>query len=132
MTRSTPDDEAFRRSVAGEFARARDRALRHGFSIEDFVRKLGVTRAGFHKYVSGKAIPSLRVLANARRYWGVRLSYGALGDAYVKTKRKDPRQTEFQFSIGEISKNQIEIRRVCPKGENAVEVLIKIDLSRPA
>src|SRR5260370_38271054 len=98
MTRSTPDDEAFKRRVASEFTRARERGRLKGFSMEDFVRKLGITRAAFHKHVTGKAIPSLRVLEKARRYWDVQLSYGELGNTYVKSKKKDPRQTEFQFS----------------------------------
>jgi transcriptional regulator with XRE-family HTH domain len=132
MTRSTPGDEAFKRRVAAEFIQARDRARQKGFSVEDFVSKLGITRAAFHKHVTMKAIPSLRVLARARKYWGVQLSYDDLGDTYVKAKKKDPRQAEFQFSIADISKDQIEIKRVSPKGENSLEVLIKIDLSRSA
>jgi len=96
------------------------------------VRKLGITRAAFHKQITGKVIPSLRVLANARKYWGVKLSYGELSDAYVNRKKKDPRQAEFQFSVADISKDQIEVTRVSPKGARAVEVLIKIDLSKSA
>jgi transcriptional regulator with XRE-family HTH domain len=132
MTRSTPVDDAFKRKVAAEFRRAKDRAIKDGYSVEDFVKKLGITRAALHKHLTEKAIPSLRVLDKARRYWGVRLSYGGLGNTFVKGTKKDPRQAEFQFSIADISKDQIEVQRVSPKGETAVEVLIKINLSKIA
>jgi transcriptional regulator with XRE-family HTH domain len=131
-SRSTPEDEEFKRRVAEEFTRARERAERKGFSFEDFLRKLGVTRAAFHKYVNRKAIPSLRVLLRAQRFWEVRLSYGDLGVDYVSTKKKDPRQMEFQFSVADISKEQIEIKKISAKGESAVEFLIRIDFSKSA
>src|SRR5438046_1755917 len=105
------EDEAFRRKVAAEFARARDRACERGFSVEDFVRKIGITRAALNKYINGKSIPRLRVLQKARKYWGVRLSYGELGDTYIKAKKADPKQARFEFDLGEISKEQIEIKR---------------------
>lgn len=126
MNRSNPEDEAFKRRVTEEFTRARDRALKRGFTLEKFVESLGVTRAGFHKYVTGKAIPSLRVLARARKYWGVRLSYAELGDDYIKTKRQDPKQMKFQFSVADVSKDQIEVTKFTPKGERGVELVIKI------
>ena len=138
MTRSTPEDDVFKRRVAKEFLRvrdhARDQARMHGkdWSMEAFVRSLGITRAAFHKLVAEKAIPSLRVLSRARKYWGVQLSYGDLGDRYIKTKKKDPRQGEFKFSIADISSDQIEIKKVSPKGECSVELLIRIDFSKSA
>ncbi len=133
MSRSTPADEAFKRAVATEFSRARDRALKQNLTVEQFVQTLGITRAAFHKYVTRQAIPSLRVLANARKYWNVKLQYRDLGDRYIKTrKEKDPRQMEFQFSIQDISKEQIEIKKFSPRGDKAVELLIKIDLSKSA
>src|SRR5207249_1814930 len=101
--------------VVEEFVRARKRALSKGWSIERFVQSLGVTRAAFHKHVTGKAIPSLRVLSRARKYWGVELSYPDLGDRLLKTK-KDPRQMEFQFSLASISKEQIEVKKFSPRG----------------
>jgi len=100
--------------------------------VEKFVESLGITRAGFHKYVTRKAIPSLRVLAKARKYWGVRLSYGELGDKYIKAKKEDPRQMKFEFSFTDISKEQIEVKKFSPKGAKAVELLIKIDFSKTA
>jgi transcriptional regulator with XRE-family HTH domain len=131
MGRTTPEDEAFKQRVAEEFRRARDRAIADGYSVEGFVLKLGVTRAALHKYLNQKSIPSLRVLQRARRFWGVRLAYGELGDSYVKPK-KNARQMEFQFSVEDVSKEQIEIKRFSPKGPNAVELLVKINFSKTA
>lgn len=125
-------DEAFKKRVASEFAGARDRATANGDSIEDFVRSLGITRAALCKYVNGKAIPSLRVLRRARKYHKVNLSYGELGVGYLKTRKSDPRQMELQFSMSEISKDQIEIRKFRPKGESSVELWINIDFSKGA
>lgn len=130
--RSSASDDAFKRRVAQEFVRARNRAEKRGFSLDDFVRKLGITRAAYYKQVAGKSIPSLRVLAKAKRYWGVRLPYAELGDAYVSAKRTDPRQSALNFSVEDLSMEQIEIKRVSPKGERAVEVLIEIRFPRGA
>jgi transcriptional regulator with XRE-family HTH domain len=125
-------NEAFKKRVAAEFIKARDRAKEDGESIEEFVLKLGITRAALCKYVNRKAIPSLRVLSRARMYYGVNLSYGELGDSYLKLKKKDPRQMELQFSMSEISKDQIEIKKFSPKGDSSVELLIRIDFSKGA
>jgi transcriptional regulator with XRE-family HTH domain len=132
MSRSTPEDEEFKRRVAEEFTRARTRAEQMGLSFEAFLRTLGVTRAGFHKYMTLNAIPSLRVLQRARKCWKVQIKYGEIGSAYLSTKKKDPRQMEFQFSVADISKEQIEIKKISAKGETAVELLIRIDFSKSA
>lgn len=131
MARTTPEDAAFKQRVAEEFRRARDQAIAKGFSVEQFAQKLGVTRAALHKYLSQKSIPSLRVLHRARQYWGVRLTYGDLGDRYVNLK-KDNRQMEFQFSAEAVSKEQIEIKKFSRKGINTAELLIKIHFSKTA
>ncbi|WP_158942131.1 helix-turn-helix domain-containing protein [Granulicella sp. S190] len=132
----SPEDkalnEAFKKRVAIEFAAARDRARAKNVSVEDFVTSLGVTRAALCKYVNGKTIPSLRVLRRARHYWGVDLSYGELGDAYIKPRKKNSRQLEFQFSTSDITKDQIEIRKFSPKSDGSVELLLRIDFSRSA
>jgi transcriptional regulator with XRE-family HTH domain len=132
INRTTKADETFKRRVAEEFAQARDRAKRDGWSVEEFVAKLGITRAALHKYLHRTAIPSLRVLERARKFWGVKLSYGELEDSYVRTKSKDPRQLEFQFSLSEISAEQIQIRRFTAKSESTAELVIRIDFGKGA
>jgi len=131
MRRSTPQDKAFKRKVAEEFGRARDKAAEKGLSVEQFAQSLGVSRAMLHKYLVQESMPGLRVLQRARKYWGVQLSYGGLGQEFVKRSR-DSRQMEMQFSIEDISKDQIEIKKFSPKGEGAVELLIRIDFSKTA
>jgi len=132
MSRSTPEDEIFKRRVAEEFNRARDRAIAQGFSVDHFAGTLGITRAGLHKYLTGRVIPSLRVLREARRRWDIRLSYGELGDGYVKVQRQDSPQMELQFSIEDLSKEQIHVAKFSPKGVNSAELVIRIDFSKSA
>ncbi len=100
--------------------------------MEQFVARLGITRAAFHKHVTCKAIPSLRVLSNARKYWGVDLSYSELGEEFIKVRKKNPNQMEFHFSLADISTEQIEVKKFSPKGEGVVELLIRIDFSKSA
>jgi transcriptional regulator with XRE-family HTH domain len=132
MSRSTRGDQDFKRRVAEEFTRARDEAREKGVSTEQFARKLGITRAALHKYLTQQAIPSLRVLDNARRFFGVHIPYGELGESYLKSKKRDHRQLELRFSVETISKDQVEIKRLSPRGDNAVELLIRIDFSKTA
>jgi transcriptional regulator with XRE-family HTH domain len=132
MSRSNRGDEAFKRRVAEEFSRACDQARAQGWTVERFAQSLGVTRAAFHKYVTKKAIPSLRVLALARTRWGVQIPYGELGESYLNAKKGDLRQMELRFSVETISKDQVEIKRLSPRGDNAVELLIRIDFSKTA
>jgi hypothetical protein len=100
--------------------------------MERFVQSLGVTRAGFHKYVTRQSIPSLRVLKRARKYWGVHLSYTELGARFVGASKEDPRQMKLQLSLENISKEQIEVKRFSASGEKAVELVIRINFSKSA
>ncbi len=125
-------NDAFKKRVVSEFQKARDLAKAQGISIEAFVTSLGITRAALCKYVNGKSIPSLRVLRRARQYYGVDLSYGELGDGYLRAKKKDPRQMELQFTMSEISMDRIQIKKFSPKGDNSVDLWINIDLSKRA
>jgi transcriptional regulator with XRE-family HTH domain len=131
---SKPDrnEEAFKRRVAVEFRRALADARGKKLSVEEFARTLGITRAGVYKILAGTTIPSLRVLRNARKYWRVHLEYGELSDTYIQAKRTDPRQMEIQFSVSDISKDQIEVAKFSAKEENSLELVIKIDFSKIA
>lgn len=132
MKRLSAYDEIFKRRIAAAFEGALHDARKRGFSVEEFGRRLGITRAAVYKITNGKTIPSLRVLQKARRYWGVRLSYGELADTYVQAKRADPRQIRIEFSAGDISKDQIQVKKFSPAGENSLELVIKIDFSKTA
>jgi transcriptional regulator with XRE-family HTH domain len=130
--RSTKVDDQFRKKVAEEFTRARDRAKASNVSVEQFVSKLGITRAALHKYLHRKAIPSLRVLERAKRFFGVDIPYGDLGESYVQTHRADSRQMEFQFALSDISPEQIRVKKFTPKGESSAELIITIDFRKTA
>lgn len=128
MRRTTPEDEAFMKRVAQEFRRACDQAIKTGLceSIEEFARALGITRAALYKHFNQQSMPSLRVLQRAKKY-GVRLSYGDLGNRYLTSSKEDPRQTRFPFTLEDVSKEQVYVKKFSPKNDGALELLIQID-----
>jgi len=132
VKKSNDIDEVFKRRVAKEFRRAVDAARGRNISVDGFARKLGITRAAVYKIMDGNRIPSLRVLRKAKQFFGVKVSYGELGDGYVKTRRADPRQIKIEFSVGDVSRDQIEVKKFSPVGENSLELLIRIDFSKTA
>ena len=81
---------------------------------------------------SGQPFPSLRVLSRARHYWAVDLSYGELGDEYIKPRKGNPKQLELQFSMSDITKEQIEVKKLSPKSDGSVELLLRINFSKSA
>lgn len=91
-----------------------------------------MSRAGLYKYLAGTSVPSLRVLRNAKRHFGVRLSYGELGDSYIKARRRSSDQLELEFSVGGISKEQVEVVKISPKGERSLEVTVRLTFSATA
>ncbi len=131
MKRSTKVDEIFKKKIAEEFGRARDRAKLDGWTVENFVAKLGITRAALHKYMTGTAIPSLRVLEKAKQYWGVNVPYGELGDSYLRPVRKNAGQMEFEF-LTDVSPEQITVKKFTPKGEGTAEIILSIDFRKRA
>jgi transcriptional regulator with XRE-family HTH domain len=132
MKKANSEDGAFKRRVAEEFEKARERARQdHNLSVEQFAATLGVTKAAYYKYVNKQSMPSLRVLKKARK-WGVRLSYPGLGDGFIRTAKADPRQMTIQFSGDDVSAQQIKVKRFSPKGDKALELVIHIDLTKSA
>ena len=125
-------EEVFKRRVAKEFRRAVTTAQERNISVEAFAQKLGVTRSAVYKIMDGNTVPTLGVLRKAKQFFGVQVSYGELGDGYVKTRRGDPRQIKIEFSVGDISRDQIEVKKFSPAGENSLELLIRIDFSKTA
>ncbi len=129
-SRSTSEDRAFKDAVAKQFEAARHRAEKRNISYSDFLKRLGITRAAYHKYITGKSIPSLRVIGNAARYFGVRLQYPNVDYGVVQTKRSDTRQLEFQFSLADITPSQIEVVKFSPKRQGIVELRLRINFSK--
>jgi transcriptional regulator with XRE-family HTH domain len=132
MGRSNRNDEAFKQRIAKEFQRGLSEARRKGLTVEQFAATLRITRAAVYRILNGEVIPSLRVLQKARSRWGIRFSYGDLGDRYISGGTTDPRQAEFQFSVHDVSKDQIEVTKLSPKGENSLELVIRIGFSKTA
>jgi transcriptional regulator with XRE-family HTH domain len=134
MKRDTPQDVRFKKRVREEFLAAIERAQRMGYTVDKFAQTLGITRAGLHKYIrkENQSIPSLRVLEKARRVWKVHLDYGGLGDGFVRKTPNARDQLELQFTAADIVKENIRVRRVTPKGDNAVELLLNIGFAKRA
>ena len=134
MKRDTPQDELFKSAIREEFLRAIKRAQEMGYTVDKFAETLGITRAALHKYTrkEGQSIPSLRVLEKARRKWKLRVSYGDLGHAFISRKPSAEGQLELQFSVSDIVKENIQVQRITPKGDKAVELLLKIDFAKRA
>ena len=63
---------------AQKLSQAREDAKReNGMSYEEFAHRLGVTRAGLHKYLNEENVPSLSILERAKAL-GVEVGYGEL------------------------------------------------------
>ncbi len=55
---------------------------------EEFAQRLGVTRAGIHKYFNEKNVPSLEILERAKAL-GVEVKYGDLDLNLIKKRAKN-------------------------------------------
>ena len=120
----------FKARVAVEFGAAQKRAEMKGDSMEKFAASLGVSRMALWKYLKGKAVPSLPVLRRARRFHGINLPYGDLALKFPGTKREDPRQMKFQFSIADVTKETFEVKKFTARADGSAELLLAIDFSK--
>jgi transcriptional regulator with XRE-family HTH domain len=134
MTRDTKIDAMFKKRIRDEFERAIKRAQQMGMTVEQFANTLGITRAGLHKYTREKnqSIPSLRVLHKARQVWKMHVPYGDADEDIGTTKRVPKEQLAFQFSVQDVAKENITVRKVKPRGDTAVELVIQIDFTKRA
>jgi transcriptional regulator with XRE-family HTH domain len=121
-------------SFAEKLAKARDRAKKKdGTSFEKFAELLGVTRAGLHKYLKKKSVPSLDVLERARRL-GVEVKYGELDiDMIKKRAKKDATSPEAQMILPLALENLTDqniVVELAPKKPNAIELNVTIRFSQ--
>ncbi|MFZ0770276.1 MAG: helix-turn-helix transcriptional regulator [Candidatus Sulfotelmatobacter sp.] len=127
-------DKAFMHSFAAKLFHARDRAKRiDGVSFEKFAELLGVTRAGLHKYLKEKSVPSLDVLERARSL-GVEVKYGELNVDMIKRRaKKDPASPEAQMilplALENLTDQNISVE-LAPKKPNAIELNVTIRFSK--
>jgi transcriptional regulator with XRE-family HTH domain len=88
MKRRSPRDIAFMKAFADKLRRARENAKRmDGISYEAFASRLGVTRAGLHKYLNEENVPSLDILERAKAL-GVEVKYGDLDVGLIRARAK--------------------------------------------
>ncbi len=130
MKKHSPVDIAFMRSFAEKLSKARDKAKKDdGTSFERFAKLLGVTRAGLHKYLKEKSVPSLDVLERARNL-GVEVKYGELDIHMIRNRaRKDAASPEAQMilplALENLTDQNISIE-LAPKKPNSIELNVTI------
>jgi len=134
MKRHSPVDKAFLKKFAEELLKARDNAkAADGRSFAEFAEMLGVTRAGLHKYLKEKSIPSLDVLERARML-GVDVKYGDLDVSLIKKRAKKDRnspeaQMMLPLALESLTDQNITVE-VGHRKPNALELNVTIKFSR--
>ena len=122
------------KSFAEKLTKARDKAKKDdGTSFEKFAELLGVTRAGLHKYLREKSVPSLDILERARRL-GVEVKYGELNvDMIQKRAKKDAASPEAQMilplALEHLTDQNISVE-LASKKPNAIELNVTIRFSQ--
>ena len=133
MKSHSPRDIAFLEVFAGKLGKAREAKKKAGeLSYAQFAEKLGVTRAGLHKYLHGKNMPSLDVLERARAL-GVEVQYGELNVNLIKKRaRKSNASAEAQMLLPlvleSLSQKDIAVE-LGPRKPNSIEVSLTIHFS---
>jgi transcriptional regulator with XRE-family HTH domain len=134
MKRHTAIDQAFMKTFAEKLTEARARAKKlDGTSFEKFAEMLGVTRAGLHKYLREKSVPSLDILARARRL-GIEVKYGELNIEMIKKRaKKDAASPEAQMilplALENLTDQNISVE-LAPRKPNSIELNVTIRFSR--
>lgn len=94
---------------------------------------LGVTRAGLHKYLHEKNVPSLDILEKARAL-GVEVGYGDLNVNLIKKRaKKDRNSAEAQMILPLVLENLTDQNISVELGDkkpNAIELNVTIRFSR--
>lgn len=100
MKKHSPRDKAFMKVFAEKLLQARENAKKvDGVSYEEFAHRLGVTRAGIHKYFNEENVPSLDILERAKAL-GVEVKYGELDVGLIRARaRKDDTSAEAQMIL---------------------------------
>lgn len=133
MKRHSARDKEFMRVFAEKLRDARDKAKKQGTNYEQFAHKLGVTRAGLHKYLNEKNVPSLDILERAKAL-GVEVRYGDLNvDLIKKRAGKDPNSSEAQMllplALDNLTDRNISVE-LAAKKPNAIELNVTIKFAK--
>jgi transcriptional regulator with XRE-family HTH domain len=115
---------------AEKLLKARKEAKRNnGTSYEEFAQRLGVTRAGLHKYLKQQNVPSLYILERAKAL-GVEVGYGELNVPLIKKRaRKDATSPEAQMMLPlaiETLTDRSITTEVVSRKPNAIELNVTI------
>lgn len=127
-------DRAFMRAFAEKLRRAREKAKDEGnISYEEFARRLGVTRAGIHKYFNQENVPSLDILERAKAL-GVEVKYGDLDSSFIKKRAKDDHtsseaQMLLPLALDALTDQDISVE-LAGKKQNAIELNVTITFVR--
>lgn len=134
MKRHSRRDKAFMKVFAEKLREAREKAKDEGkVSYEEFARRLGVTRAGIHKYFNQENVPSLDILERAKAL-GVEVKYGDLDLNFIKRRAKnDDTASEAQMllplALDSLTDQDITVE-LAGKNENAIELNVTITFVR--
>ena len=115
---------------AEKLLKARENARKvDGISFEEFANRLGVTRAGIHKYFNEENVPSLDILERAKAL-GVQVRYGDLDVSLIKIRsKKDSASREAQMilplAIENLTDQNVTVE-VGSRKPNAIELNVKI------
>jgi len=134
MKRHLPRDKAFMRVFAEKLRQARKKAKdEDNVSYEEFAQRLGVTRAGIHKYLNEENVPSLGILERAKAL-GVEVKYGDLDVNLIKKRGKDdPTSSEAQMLLPLVLDgltDQDVTVELGGKKQNALELNVTITFAR--
>ncbi len=130
MKKHSPRDTAFMKVFAEKLRKAREDAKKlEGVSYEEFAHKLGVTRAGIHKYFNEENVPSLDILERAKTL-GVEVKYGELDVGLITARAKrDDKSPEAQMllplAIESLTDQNVTIE-VGSRKPNAIELNVTI------
>jgi transcriptional regulator with XRE-family HTH domain len=130
MKKHSYRDKAFMKAFAEKLLKARENAKKaDGISYEQFAQKLGVTRAGIHKYFNEENVPSLAILERAKAL-GVEVKYGELDVGLIRARaKKDETSSEAQMllplAIENLTHQNVTIE-VGPRKPNAIELNVTI------
>jgi transcriptional regulator with XRE-family HTH domain len=130
MKKHSLRDKAFLAVFAEKLLKAREAAKKNDrISYEEFARRLGVTRAGLHKYLNEKNVPSLDILERAKAL-GVEVRYGDLDVTLIKKRAKiDNTSSEAQMILPlaiESLTDQSITTEVVSRKPNAIELNVTI------
>jgi len=130
MKKHSLRDKAFMKVFAEKLLKARENAKKvDRVSYEEFAQKLGVTRAGIHKYLNEVNVPSLNILERAKAL-GVEVKYGELDIGLIKARAKrDDSSPEAQMilplAIENLTDQNVTIE-VGSRKPNAIELNVTI------